>query len=107
MEANTRRPPLADFAGHFPPLFDPSHPRPFHCRTFGANRRRSIHGVIECGMPPGAEETPRSEEHTSELQSHLNLVCRLLLEKKKNKQCVEHITQRTQTDTRSPPWSAH
>src|SRR5260370_3312547 len=30
--------------------------------------------------PPGC----RSEEHTSELQSHLNLVCRLLLEKKKN-----------------------
>src|SRR5260370_11447056 len=29
-------------------------------------------------------ETDRSEEHTSELQSHLNLVCRLLLE---NKQC--------------------
>src|SRR5260370_23330542 len=26
----------------------------------------------------------RSEEHTSELQSHLNLLCRLLLEKKKN-----------------------
>src|SRR2546427_2876377 len=29
---------------------------------------------------------PRSEEHTSELQSQSNLVCRLLLEKKKNKQ---------------------
>src|SRR5260370_8503896 len=29
--------------------------------------------------------TARSEEHTSELQSHLNLVCRLLLEKKKQK----------------------
>src|SRR2546429_6687543 len=28
--------------------------------------------------------TPRSEEHTSELQSRLHLVCRLLLEKKKN-----------------------
>src|SRR5260370_14620782 len=28
----------------------------------------------------------RSEEHTSELQSHLNLVCRLLLEKKKHAQ---------------------
>src|SRR5260370_19273862 len=28
----------------------------------------------------------RSEEHTSELQSHLNLVCRLLLEKKKHEQ---------------------
>src|SRR5690242_21452037 len=30
----------------------------------------------------------RSEEHTSELQSHVNLVCRLLLEKKKNKKCM-------------------
>src|SRR5260370_2018461 len=28
----------------------------------------------------------RSEEHTSELQSHLNLVCRLLLEKKKKEE---------------------
>src|SRR2546429_8693002 len=31
---------------------------------------------------------PRSEEHTSELQSRLHLVCRLLLEKKKNKDLV-------------------
>src|SRR5690242_21494398 len=30
--------------------------------------------------------TRRSEEHTSELQSHVNLVCRLLLEKKKKKE---------------------
>src|SRR5438477_900495 len=30
-----------------------------------------------------ANSTKRSEEHTSELQSHVNLVCRLLLEKKK------------------------
>src|SRR5260370_29458065 len=30
-----------------------------------------------------ARDPVRSEEHTSELQSHLNLVCRLLLEKKK------------------------
>src|SRR5260370_41327106 len=37
--------------------------------------------AARCGLrgPEG-----RSEEHTSELQSHLNLVCRLLLEKKKN-----------------------
>src|SRR5207237_10065317 len=34
---------------------------------------------------PGICDRARSEEHTSELQSHLNLVCRLLLEKKKNK----------------------
>src|SRR5260370_42491956 len=32
------------------------------------------------------ESDPRSEEHTSELQSHLNIVCRLLLEKKKTSQ---------------------
>src|SRR5690242_21516980 len=30
----------------------------------------------------------RSEEHTSELQSHVNLVCRLLLEKKKKNQII-------------------
>src|SRR5260370_21055015 len=34
-------------------------------------------------FPPSEEGEQRSEEHTSELQSHLNLVCRLLLEKKK------------------------
>src|SRR5260370_5330636 len=40
----------------------------------------------------------RSEEHTSELQSHLNLVCRLLLEKKKMSiQC---------TMNQKPPWAA-
>src|SRR2546430_16679378 len=33
---------------------------------------------------PGHHRAPRSEEHTSELQSQSNLVCRLLLEKKKN-----------------------
>src|SRR5256886_7603179 len=33
----------------------------------------------------GAPLLPRSEEHTSELQSQSNLVCRLLLEKKKKK----------------------
>src|SRR5260370_31525735 len=32
---------------------------------------------------PPRHRADRSEEHTSELQSHLNLVCRLLLEKKK------------------------
>src|SRR4029077_9220716 len=33
------------------------------------------------GHLPTQSPCPRSEEHTSELQSHLNLVCRLLLEK--------------------------
>src|SRR5690606_40427104 len=35
--------------------------------------------------PPGRATSARSEEHTSELQSRENLVCRLLLEKKKHK----------------------
>src|SRR5260370_29770460 len=53
----------------------------------------SIHVDLEPGRVsvrdhgPGVPEVllGRSEEHTSELQSHLNLVCRLLLEKKKSK----------------------
>src|SRR5437773_8703054 len=35
------------------------------------------------GLPHARQQPPRSEEHTSELQSHHDLVCRLLLEKKK------------------------
>src|SRR5260370_32321523 len=41
----------------------------------------------------------RSEEHTSELQSHLNLVCRLLLEKKKKKYRYSKRTQQTLRST--------
>src|SRR5687768_18182896 len=43
----------------------------------------------------------RSEEHTSELQSRLHLVCRLLLEKKKN-QTIKHHTH-----TYPAPYTAH
>src|SRR5260221_10538050 len=39
----------------------------------------------------------RSEEHTSELQSHSDLVCRLLLEKKKKNISVQEYLHRTQT----------
>src|SRR5690242_21510177 len=42
--------------------------------------------VAVSSRPPPRAATNRSEEHTSELQSHVNLVCRLLLEKKKKKQ---------------------
>src|SRR6476469_11263255 len=38
-----------------------------------------------CSSPPAPRPRARSEEHTSELQSPMYLVCRLLLEKKKNK----------------------
>src|SRR3712207_8377211 len=45
---------------------------------------RSCKRTVSCAAPP----SPRSEEHTSELQSRQYLVCRLLLEKKKR----THIT---------------
>src|SRR5690242_21500658 len=46
----------------------------------------------------------RSEEHTSELQSHVNLVCRLLLEKKKknNSLSTPHALSRSPTHDRLP-----
>src|SRR5260370_10518718 len=46
----------------------------------GRGARRAIRQRVHRQSP---HSTMRSEEHTSELQSHLNLVCRLLLEKKK------------------------
>src|SRR5260370_30131346 len=45
---------------------------------------RPVRGSVATTSPTWLSPSPsRSEEHTSELQSHLNLVCRLLLEKKK------------------------
>src|SRR5260370_8983890 len=44
----------------------------------------------------------RSEEHTSELQSHLNLVCRLLLEKKKRIDRQWHATRNSASARYSP-----
>src|SRR5260370_22291768 len=56
-------------------------------------RRQRLLKELEAGKARGSRELKpldvlqrvRSEEHTSELQSHLNLVCRLLLEKKKKR----------------------
>src|SRR2546422_4530892 len=47
------------------------------------------------GETPTVDAAMRSEEHTSELQSRLHLVCRLLLEKKKKK--VVNVGCRTKT----------
>src|SRR5687768_17930516 len=56
-------------------------------------------GFLERG--PGREEYKahdlRSEEHTSELQSRLHLVCRLLLEKKKKQHIKQPTAQRVNT----------
>src|SRR2546422_3663478 len=44
----------------------------------------------------------RSEEHTSELQSRLHLVCRLLLEKKKKTPMPEYAPENQKSDPRAP-----
>src|SRR5260370_4694363 len=49
-------------------------------RARGVRAGRAAHPAH---APDWRDRPWRSEEHTSELQSHLNLVCRLLLEKKK------------------------
>src|SRR2546427_4186550 len=51
------------------------------------------------GPISGSTVTSRSEEHTSELQSQSNLVCRLLLEKKKKKEPDESYTLRQTRNT--------
>src|SRR2546422_1662951 len=59
-----------------------------------ASPRARPNGLLRRPVPPprrAPRSTTRSEEHTSELQSRLHLVCRLLLEKKKkNKKCRLH-----------------
>src|SRR5438477_4894777 len=63
---------------------------------FGAVVHAAHHQAGLVLLPADEGQALRSEEHTSELQSHVNLVCRLLLEKKKN--C---------TFNNNPPTSKH
>src|SRR5256885_10196981 len=67
-------------------------------------RRREAHdqwpGVGRSSSPAGADGIQRrSEEHTSELQSPCNLVCRLLLEKKKTQQDLTVTSMDTARDS--------
>src|SRR2546429_7003526 len=58
------------------------HPMPLRSR----NASPPLVHIAACGL--ATSRTHRSEEHTSELQSRLHLVCRLLLEKKKKLDCL-------------------
>src|SRR2546430_9994086 len=100
-----RRPPRSTLFP-YPTLFRSDHPEPRALlearrrqgRGVGADSEeggvaeRDLAGIAACHVPGGRERSPhedqdqavedeRSEEHTSELQSQSNLVCRLLLEK--------------------------
>src|SRR5205807_4036083 len=78
----------------------PAADAPQEVATEDAERAGDVVDEIE-GIEPGATqmygERVRSEEHTSELQSPCNLVCRLLLEKKKKRPTrnVKHTNNST------------
>src|SRR2546426_9241161 len=79
-----------------------SAPWPRPART---KRDRTSHGPTRAAGAPqrrttGTGSRRRSEEHTSELQSPCNLVCRLLLEKKKQKKKKNQITRCEQLTNR-------
>src|SRR5256885_7073706 len=65
------------------------------CNETDGIRRMSVVASRSCGSSASSPVNSccrRSEEHTSELQSPCNLVCRLLLEKKKNQLYLDGIT---------------
>src|SRR2546427_10089780 len=84
-----RRPPRSTlfpyttlFRSHRDPLTD--HGRIGRVSRDRRRRAGRAHALTDRGRRAGSEvPVSRSEEHTSELQSQSNLVCRLLLEKKK------------------------
>src|SRR5947208_9960613 len=99
-----RRPPRSTL---FPytTLFRSARPLRRPARRTAAARRQNWRR----DPPPAA---PRSEEHTSELQSPDHLVCRLLLEKKKKKQKTDSNMIRTISlvptqATRTPDYTQH
>src|SRR5260370_17504411 len=77
-----RRPPRSTLFPYTTLFRSPRASRSF-ARTPGVHSVRPQIDRETLGPCAGAQTPSRSEEHTSELQSHLNLVCRLLLEKKK------------------------
>src|SRR5207247_8123077 len=69
-----------------------------HRRERGRARGEAADDHAATGERPHASDCARSEEHTSELQSRVDLVCRLLLEKKKSKKRTHaqaHTTSQT------------
>src|SRR5438132_6625833 len=80
----------------------------FALEPVSAHRARGIHleaaaehGPLKTHGAALPDDGARSEEHTSELQSHSDLVCRLLLEKKKKKK--KKITNTSTTNITTTP----
>src|SRR5438477_4956324 len=69
-------------------------------KTLSRARTSSLRLVSCVDRAENARYQARSEEHTSELQSHVNLVCRLLLEKKKQNRVSKSEATASQRSSR-------
>src|SRR2546428_4812420 len=74
----------------------------FRSRVTSATTNEPIAGVNVSVTGTAFGAVTRSEEHTSELQSRSDLVCRLLLEKKKKTAMTTHVSYTQQTDQTCP-----
>src|SRR5882762_10763846 len=84
----------ATASANFPRTSSGASRTPATCRCWGRDfRPRWSTTSPRSPATRSCRDLIRSEEHTSELQSHLNLVCRLLLEKKKKKK-IKHIIKK-------------
>src|SRR5256884_5353546 len=84
-----RRPPRSTLFPYTTLFRSVQHHHPVHRAHEQGGARPPVHATrdrqrIERRLHQSRQQRHRSEEHTSELQSRLHLVCRLLLEKKKN-----------------------
>src|SRR5690242_21099664 len=92
------RPPPRSTLFPYTTLFRSQHlQRALHrgVRLIGKVRHRAVEAVPQLHPPRNG----RSEEHTSELQSHVNLVCRLLLEKKNRRRRVACLSRSSRSST--------
>src|SRR5438105_12853600 len=67
----------------------------------GEKRKDDVLTKLLAGL--GIDADGRSEEHTSELQSRVDLVCRLLLEKKKQLEDEKHLVRGDHTERNAAP----
>src|SRR2546422_5841232 len=90
-----RRPPRSTL---FPytTLFRSSHRAPWRAASLRSRRIRARCAAAASALRSSPDS--RSEEHTSELQSRLHLVCRLLLEKKKKNTNIKQMQRKTTRD---------
>src|SRR2546429_7334409 len=88
-----RRPPRSTLFPYTTLFRSPAHMLPMLPHSVIQAPKMHMEAIVRFVRPTGnpVDGSPhRSEEHTSELQSRLHLVCRLLLEKKKNNITVEY-----------------